>query len=274
MMHMYYREGDNWVNMPYWAMSYIALGSEVALKKEPHSRLIIGVAVPVRAYAAALIALGIVTGRAKVPLAIIEDSEYLNYLKSIKAGSSIFYLVGGNWYPGEFICINEKEDGFSVRVIWKKGKQQCNCSIPLKDARQRIRIVGSTKNDSRERIVSRCIISNKEFLDLIINGGDANEFVLGSRLECTIIGCINTLRQEIKGLHISFGPKHIDGTIQDVLRVKKFLSEGSAYRSNVIPINREQSSHSFSPDIPYMTIFDGALSFLKRSPASARLRTS
>jgi len=260
---MYYQDGNNWINVPYWAASYIYLGSAIAAQENPLDRLIIGLAVPVRAYAAALIALGIVTGRAKIPLDIIEESEYLNYLKNIESGSSIFYLVGENWYPGEFVSINEKEDGVFVHVIWKKGRQQCNCGVPLKDARKSIRIIGSTKNDSHERIVSRRIIPNKEFLDLILDGEHANEFVLSSRLECIIIGCINTLRYEIKGLRISFGAKHIDGTIQDVLRVKKFLSEGSAYRSNIIPADRDQSTYSSCPDIPYMTIFDGALSFLK-----------
>ncbi len=260
---MYYRNGDNWINMPYWSASYISLGSALAAQKNPFNRLIVGLAVPVRAYAAALIALGIVTGLVKIPLDSIKESEYLNYLKTIESGSSIIYLVGGNWYPGEFVSINEKEDGVSVHVIWKKGKQQCNCGIPLKDARKRIRIVGSTKNDSHEKIIGRRIIPNKEFLDLILEGEHANEFVLSSRLECIIIGCINTLRQEIKGLRISFGAKHIEGTIQDVLRVKKFLSEGSAYRSNIIPTDRDQSSYSSVPDMPYMTIFDGAVSFLK-----------
>ncbi len=187
---MYYRNGDDWINMPYWAASYISLGSAIAVQKIPFNCLIIGLAVPVRAYAAALIALGIVTGRVKIPLDSIKESEYLNYLKTIESGSSIIYLVGGNWYPGEFVSINEKEDGVSVHVIWKKGKQQCNCGIPLKDARKRIRIVGSTKNDSHERIVGRRIIPNKEFLDLILEGEHANELVLSSRLECIIIGCI------------------------------------------------------------------------------------
>jgi len=59
---MYYQDGNNWINVPYWAASYIYLGSAIAAQENPLDRLIIGLAVPVRAYAAALIALGIVTG--------------------------------------------------------------------------------------------------------------------------------------------------------------------------------------------------------------------
>ncbi|MBE0427387.1 MAG: hypothetical protein IBX72_12195 [Nitrospirae bacterium] len=263
MMRLYYRDGDNWINMPYWAFSYISLGSTIALKKEPQKRLIIGLALPVRAYAAALIAMGIVVSRVKIPLENMQESEFFEYLRTIQSGTSVFYLVKEKWYPGEFVEVTQIHDRSFVHVIWKKGKQKCTCAIPLENARKRIRIVGSTKNDAPEKKISRCIVYNKEFLDIMLGSDHGNEFVLRSRLECTIIGCVNTLRNEIKDTQISYGQKHSEGTLQDVLRVKRFMSDGSAYRSNIVPSNREPSAHTIYSEIPYMTIFDGAISFLK-----------
>jgi len=48
-LDMHYRHGDNWVTMPFWAISYISLGSAIAILKDSQYRLVIGLATPVRA---------------------------------------------------------------------------------------------------------------------------------------------------------------------------------------------------------------------------------
>lgn len=263
LIDMYYRDGSNWVNMPYWAVSYISLGSAIAIQKDPKHRLVVGLAVPVRAYAATLTALGIVIERAKIPSDNIEVSKYLAYLKTIERGVSVMYCPKEDWYPGNFVGLQQVGGKPFIAIIWKRGRERCKVTLPVSQAITRLQISGSTENDYAGKTVGRRLVHNKDFLKIILGGNNTNEFVVRSRLECLIIGCVNTLRHEIKETQISLGTNHIAGTIQDVLRVRKFLGADSAYRSNVIPINREQSSHSFSSDIPYMTIFDGALSFLK-----------
>lgn len=261
---LHYRNGGGWGAMPSWAVSYISLGSAIAAPGDPRYRLVIGLAIPLRAYAAVLTAMGLVIERAKTSFDSIEETEYLEYLKTIESGRPVIYRSGEDCYHGEFIGIEQKEEGPFINLIWKRGKQRCKCGLSLKEARKRLQIVGGTNNNSPEKTVGEHrIIHNKEFLKTILDGDNANEFSMRSRLECVIIGCVNTLRYEIKETEISFGAKHIEGTFQDVLRARKFLSEGSAYRSNVIPADREQASLRDNQEIPYAVIFDGAMSFLK-----------
>ncbi|MCL5421110.1 MAG: hypothetical protein M1461_01370 [Nitrospirae bacterium] len=260
---LFYRNGDGWVAMPYWAVSYISLGSAIAISKDSQSRLVVGLATPVRAYAAALIAMGIVIARANVPFDSIEEAEYLDYLRIIEPGKPVLYRLGANWYHGEFIGVDDrKDDGPSILLTWKKGNQRCRSELSLKEARKRLQIIGGTKDDSPERAVGRRILHNKEFLKIILDSEKTDDFAIKSRLECLIIGRVNILRHEIKETEISCGARHTNGTIQDVLRARKFLAEGSAYRSNVMPSDRE-AYLTADNEIPYATVFDGATSFLK-----------
>ena len=260
-----YRNGGGWAAMPSWAMSLISLGSAIAAPQDPSYRFVVGLAVPIRAYAAALIATGLVIGRAKIPFDGIDETEYLDYLKTIEPGRPLIYRSGEDCYHGEFIGIEQREEeGPSINLIWKRGKQRCKCGLPLKEARKRLQIVGGSKKDSPEKAVGEHrIVHNKEFLKTMLGANNSYEFAMRSRLECIIIGCVNILRHEIKETEISFGPRHIEGTFQDILRARKFLSEGSAYRSNVMPADREQASLMANQETPYMVIFDGSISFLK-----------
>ena len=259
-----YRNGSRWAAMPSWAISFISLGSAIAAPQDPHYRFITGLAVPLRAYAAALISTGYIIERAKIPYDSLDETEYLDNLKTIEPGRPVIYRSGEDCYHGEFIGIEQKEAGPSINVIWKRGRKRCKCSLPLQEARKRLQIVGGSNNGSPEIAVGEHrIVHNKEFLNTMLGTNNSYEFAMRSRLECVIIGCVNTLRHEIKDTEISFGSGHVEGTFQDVLRARKFMAEGSAYRSNIMPADREQTSLTANQDSPYMVIFDGAISFLK-----------
>jgi hypothetical protein len=50
------------------------------------------------------------------------------------------------------------------------------------------------------------------------------------------------------------------GTLQDILKIRRFAGEGHTYRSEVMAVAAEALPEITSP---YTTLFDGALSFLK-----------
>jgi len=263
---LHYQNGCGWVVMPSWAVSYISLGSAIATPGDPRYRLVIGLAVPIRAYAAALTAMGIVISRAQMSFDYTTESEYLNYVRNIKIGTPMFYRTSmtDSCYPGIFKgLIQDKLGNYSVRVAWQKGKKHILSTIPLREALKRTQVSVNSSMDQRKKVVAHEISFNRELLEVVLDGQNPWDFAFNSRLECVIIGCVNTLRHEIKETEISFGARHIEGTFQDVLRARKFLSEGSAYRSNVIPADREQASLTDNQEIPYAVIFDGAMSFLK-----------
>jgi hypothetical protein len=226
-----------------------------------------GFAIPTRAYAAALIALGIVIERASVPIVVGEDSEYLEFLKTVKPGTPIRYRDETGLYPAEFVGIEQTPDRAVVKIIQKRGKEKCDCWWPLGVAKKRLQIVGNAEVDSHATVSTHRIPFNDEFLRNILGDDIANNFATTSRLECVIIGHVNTLRYEIKETILGFRGKHNDGSLQGVLRVRRFLGAGCAYRSNVIAVDKELGSAVVNEEIPQAVIFDGATSFLKRREA-------
>ncbi len=263
MTDMYYRDGGNWVDMPYWAVSYFNIGASLAGQSNDKYRFVVGLALPVRAYAAPLIATGIVVARAKLPVIRSDASDYLEYLKTVAVGTKVLFTQGDNCYTGEFLEVRQSEGQPLVWIIWKRGKQECNCGLSLTEARKRLQIISNLRQEADKKVAGRRLVHNKEFIKAILDGINPTEFVLQTRLECIILGSVNTLRREIKDQQISIGAKHTSGTMQDVLRVKKYLADGSTYRSNVTPASRELNSQTENSEIPYATIFDGAISFLK-----------
>jgi hypothetical protein len=87
-------------------------------------------------------------------------------------------------------------------------------------------------------------------------------FVSAGRLDCVIVGNRNLLREEI--VEAPFATKasdgtRIEGTLQDVLRVRGFTADAQIGRCEVFSINsRLKPLHETAP----VVIFDGCKSFL------------
>jgi hypothetical protein len=116
-----------------------------------------------------------------------------------------------------------------------------------------------------EAELSKPVRRTKNFQELffrnLLSHNEPDEFLLFPRLDCLIIGTLATLRDELQLRLVSMGSHGTQpGTVQDLLKVRKLMSPGHSYRTEIMAVGTEDL-----PDtgVPYLTVFDGALSFLK-----------
>ncbi|HDY99882.1 MAG TPA: hypothetical protein ENH52_00235 [Nitrospirae bacterium] len=260
-----YFDEDQWIEVPEWGSFYIDLGFSIPDIQNLKDRSIIGLAVPTRAFCASLIASGIVLSRSKKASGNSGDSDYFEFFKTLNKGTPILYRLGKNGYKGFFEGIYYEDEEPRVRVKVKKGKQEISTAeMSLKEAGNRICVNGD-KKDLNKTSSGRRLSYKGDFLESCLDETDPFKFTAKSYLECVIYGRINTLREEIKETPFAFklsNEEYKQGILQDILRVRKFMGEGSAYRSNIFPVEREALQTIQSRSLT-VVIFDGATGFLK-----------
>ncbi|MBW4548612.1 MAG: hypothetical protein KME25_29900 [Symplocastrum torsivum CPER-KK1] len=256
---------DKRMPLPDWGTFFIEIGCHVAEWETGSNRLVIALAVPTRTCAAALAAFGVVLARANSSPNQVEIYEYFDKLCSLKKGTPIIYREGKKIRKGIY-CGFSNENGqclITVRLPTKNGDMICK--VPPGEAQK---VEPATSQDKRItlRTTGRCKFSGKAFIDACIGRIESFDFYKKSRLECVILGRSNILKQEIK--EIPFGccssqRVYTEGRLQDVLRVREWLSDGQAYRSEVLSVDGSKPPRTQHGSIPSVTIFDGASGFLK-----------
>jgi hypothetical protein len=100
-------------------------------------------------------------------------------------------------------------------------------------------------------------------------------WLVSSRLECVIVGSESTLREEIARTTIGFlsAGAVVEGAVQELLRVRHFVTDDGPYRSDVFATTgeRQDAARAATPDV---VVFDGAMSFLRWGalwPAASRI---
>ena len=80
----------------------------------------------------------------------------------------------------------------------------------------------------------------------MLGTSEALNYTLASQLECVLVGRANMLQNEIDHAPFCFGlatPVVHPGSLQEILRVRRFLGEGFGFRSDVIPVDHSTSQH-------------------------------
>jgi hypothetical protein len=238
----------------------------VAVRPSPQNRLVIGIASPIRSFAAALLAVGAVMQRAAIPTSTGDQEEHYEQLKMLPIGTAVALRDGDRKMKGIYIGSerrgwdNNMKDYIGVRISDKETRW-----LPPNSA-LKIKILPNAIVSLPKNRIGRRIIERPGFLAKLLGEVDPCEFALGTRLDCLIIGNINRLRYEIKDT--SFAMRHRDkyvkGTLQDVLRVRKFLgSNDNSFRVDVYPATGRKIPNPDKWGVPELVIFDGATGFLK-----------
>ncbi|MEW5953172.1 MAG: hypothetical protein AB1815_05375 [Bacillota bacterium] len=263
---MYYDENGKWISLPEWSRYLIKLGHVLTTADEQDKRLIAGLAIPARAYAACLTAAGGVMGRASIPVnGPAGEEEHFNNLCRLEDGTSLNYITGNRKKKAIFVGVTtfNGERRIKIQTESKEGgglTEYLNKKMSLAVSVASEGEIKLPKKQSGHKIVNR-----KAFLDNLLPGVDTNIFALSSRLDCVIVGPAALVRREATdtGLAVKLNRgKFAEGTFHDLLRVRRFLLEGKAYRTDVYPVSgsRQPVDGCTSPAV---VIFDGALAFLK-----------
>jgi hypothetical protein len=117
---LYYRNGDEWLPLPYWAQFLADLGSAIAAETVPGKRTVAGLAVPVRSYAAAFVAAGVVRARSAMPVRHSDPQEYFRWLATLPVGTPVSLTVGRKEYKGVFLGCETTSHGRRAGVQVEK----------------------------------------------------------------------------------------------------------------------------------------------------------
>jgi hypothetical protein len=136
-------QNDVWNEIPKWCKAYSELGIMVSELQNQDRRLIIGLAVPTRAYAAAFIAVGLIIKRASVAVEKLGPDEHFLKLCDLLPGTAVTYRDIKDDKIRDGIFVGYKKTPYSPPVI---GVQKNNRHrIDWLPPQMSIRVQPSTK---------------------------------------------------------------------------------------------------------------------------------
>jgi hypothetical protein len=252
--------------LPSWAIFFINVGYWLAQAEIQKNRLVLGLAIPTRNYAAALAALGVVQARANIPIDRINSNIYFEQLCKLPKGTPVVFHDCKRRYKGIYQGIVETSGERRLRIqIENKSSGGLANLVSVKQSHN-VAIAHKPNINLPKKQSGRPIITHNEFIDGVIGKAKTSEFTAKTRLDCAVIGRIISLENEI--LETSFASfsstsKSKIGSLQDILRVRNFLSEGQAYRSEILPSQGSLPPQTTDGLVPHVSIFDGATGFIK-----------
>ncbi|MBE9209450.1 hypothetical protein IQ244_23720 [Nostoc sp. LEGE 06077] len=254
------------IPLPNWAIFFINLGDWVAQAEILKNRLVVGLAIPTRNYAAALAALGVVKARVIVPTERIDSNRYFEQLCKLPKGTSVVFYDCNRRYKGIYQGIDETDGERRLRIQRENKSSGGLTNLVSVKQSHNVAIAQKPNISLPKKQSGRYIITPNDFLDGVIGKAHTSEFTTKTRLDCAVIGRINTLKSEILEIpfaSFSLPSKSKIGSLQDILRVRKFLSEGQAYRSEILSSSGSDTPKTKDGLVPHVTIFDGATGFIK-----------
>jgi hypothetical protein len=265
---LYYMRKRNWIPLPQWGQFFLDLGYALAIRDNPESRVIAGLALPTRAYAAALAATGIVAGT--LSLLTQDAGSYTRFqeLCTLEIGSSLIYRTGNKRVKVFFDGAEVRGGDTKILLRAENQKGGLTYVIGQKHALQ-VEFPAKEFTSLPKRSYGRTDRTVSPFLTHFLDQETAKAVVLQSHLDCMIIGSIGRLDQEINCT--SFATQNakgefVSGTLQDVLRVRRFSTNAETYRSDIYYTHTRDHPRDhpgIHQEMPAVIIFDGSTSYLK-----------
>jgi len=255
--------GDDWVPLAAWARFFVALGNTLGTSQADNFRKVIAISIPTRALAAGFCALGVVLTRVRVK-SHADPLAHFERLRSLPEGTVVFYHVSPTKKRRCRFGGLASENGKEYAVVEDANTLRCFVPPPLC---QKIEPLEGTMDEPPEKAKTLNVSVNGEFLAALLGRAKVDEFLRYSRIDCVIAGIESELRADMMGavLGIATGRNGIvQGCLQDVLRVRRFLGQGP-HKSDVVPTRSLLAGASDLPRAP-VVIFDGAAPLL-RAPA-------
>lgn len=253
--------------VPEWCLFFADLGSFIGekekLKTKPGTRTVLGITVPTRAFASSFLATGIVLTRA-ASLGKKTVENHFKQLCSLEKGTRVLFKDGKRIKCGIFEGVDKVGNQPAIRVNLRDKHNTTHLFIPKRALD--VTIAPDQNISISNRQVGRLVNTNREFIACLLENVTPAEFVASSRFECVIIGNVKWLQYEIENTVFAFnkpGRGVIKGTLQDVLRVRRFLRNSPNFKTDIWPVTKSLVEGIDSEENPAVIVFDGATSFLR-----------
>ncbi|MGB3652027.1 MAG: hypothetical protein WBA41_12555 [Rivularia sp. (in: cyanobacteria)] len=257
-----------WIPLPEWGSFLINLGGWVAQAQTKKNRLVLGLAIPIRNYAAALAALGVVLARVDIPIRSIDINRHFQQFSSLPIGTAVHYKYGTKKLKGIYQGVEEVYGEQRLRIqIQNRRNGGGLTNIIRKEESLNVKIASNQNTKLPKRQNGRYILNNKDFIEAVTGKKNLQYFINNYYTNYSIIGRFNLLKQEI--MEAQFRRylskyKFKEGNLQDILRVGDFFTtEGQPYCGEVLSAQGNTLPQTTDELVPHVVIFDGTTGFIK-----------
>jgi hypothetical protein len=254
------RTREGWVPLPRWARSLIELGDKIARFDPQGARLVVAMALPTRAFGAALIGASVVASAFEMNAPDTDLAEHFDLLASLPPGTAITHHRRNSIRQGSLLGVDERDGVRRVGIETGVEKRRMTSYLPLEMCGE-IQVI---EDPGELRMMRRPLIRAPEFLARALRGIDAAGLSATTRIDCILVGSIDPLNEEIVREHFAVGPDgdRRVGNLQAILRAKRFAGQNTPYRSEVVAAGAESVPASAAGASPPVVIFDGASGFI------------
>jgi hypothetical protein len=265
-INLHFEDSGQWYSLPQWAEYFIRIGKQHASVTGAGSRLVTAIVVPTRAFGAAFVSLGMVINNAAQHDRISASAHFERLFDLPPETPVIYRLSNGAALKGLLQTPIESDGKLWVRIqvhsqaggglTYWIGESQCLKVQPTGGSAWKL-----PKTQGRDNIRTA-----SKFVDTLLGEVDAVQFGLRSTFACALVGRRNVLEHEIRktplAIHVN-GDPHVEGKLQDILRVDKFVGPQQSHRSALVSIGADPPSTDVLNNVEMGVVFDGAAGFLK-----------
>jgi hypothetical protein len=268
--NLHFRKDKEWLQIPAWARFYAVLGALSEGNLERQSRLVVSLSVPSRSYVAAFVALGIVTASAERPVFSKPSTEHFSEICSLPLNAPVAITVFGTdgshrRKMGVFAGLTVHR-GSRCAVIRVNRKIDGGGSHLIRDEdSHRVEILETGPIDLPKKQVGTPIPGMSPFGKAFFQSKETQLSRRKSKFDCLFVGPINALHREIEetSFAIKRSGRFYEGTLGDVLRVRRFIRRDEAFSSDIARVHGHSLDYLNEGDKPSFVLFDGANAFIR-----------
>jgi hypothetical protein len=258
---LHFRDGRQWAPIPAWAKFFISLGAALSASYSPKRRIVAALSVPTPSFAAAFIALGRILSE---PISEPEKSAvdaHFDKLAALTPKTPLIYFNGEALYNGPFLGTEKLSGGDFIRMVIRGGVV---CMIPKgRCLLVEVQPESQTGNPAGQTVRLR---NPKPFVGRFFSLVEHYRILCSTKRSVIIIGEKNRLRSELvqNQFAIPEGPDHVEGVLQDLIRIAKFSSGGIGCRADVYARSRGHAiQNGGSGAGSSLLVLDGAVSHFR-----------
>lgn len=256
-----YQSQAGWEAQPEWCDSMIAIGQVLARATNPDERLVVAMALPTRAFSAALLGAAVVIERFEAESTDTDLPQHFNDLCEFPPGTPITHHRGDLIRLGELLGTSEIDGIKRIEIKTKAGRSAwIKTALPEAMSRQ----VQVVLDPEEIPFTERELIRAPKFLGRVLPGTDVAALSATTRIDCILVGTVAALEQDIvsEPFAVEADGDYVEGKLQSILRVRKFGAQNSPHRSEVVPTQTKEVSDLARASHPAVVVFDGAHGFI------------
>ena len=262
-INLHFEDSGHWYSLPEWAEYFIGIGKQLTSASNADTRIVTVIVVPTRAFGAAFVSLGMVISDAASRHRASEAAHF-EMLFDLPPGTHVIYRPRpGKVFKGILQSPEESDGKLRIRV---QVHSRPGYLTHILDESSAFRVQPAKHSGKLPKTQGSTSRFTNEFVESLIGETDPVQLGVQSKVVCTIVGRKNALEHEIRhtplAIHIN-GHRRVEGQLQDVLRLNKFVAPQQCHRSALVAVGGDAPPSDVINDTEIGVVYDGAAGFLK-----------